>query len=234
MRISSLFGRHNPVRARIEPTKSNVADSWTTSRSRILESLSEPMTGDDYTMGHGVRDDLRSSDAVFGLIGTSASADGTDMRARRTGDGVTSSASDLMKSLYGQYCRALDDPQASLGGDWTTQAMPPGDYGADPTSLTDYAHKPVPSFESIETFLTGAYRMEHAFGPMGIDEARELVATEPVPEILRLFAPAEHAASVRRRASALPPALARREHHALGIDSPLSVPQSAASLSDAS
>jgi hypothetical protein len=236
MRINSLFGRHNPAQARIEPTKSKVADSSATSRSRVLESFGEPMADDEYAMGHGVQEDLRGSDAVFGLIGTSASVsvDDTDTRARRTREGMASDTDDLMKSLYGQYCRALDDPHASLGRDWTTQAMSPGDYGADPTSITDYAHKPASSFESIETFLTGAYKMEHAFGPMGIDEARELVATEPVPEILRLFAPAEYTASMQRRPSALPPALARREHHALGIDSPLSVPHSTTFHNDAS
>lgn len=232
MRISSIFRRHNPAQARSEPTKSKVANSWNPSRPRAMESLFERMADDDYAMGQGAKEDLRGSDAVFGLIGTSASIDAT--QAQYTLDGTASDMDDLMKSLYGQYCRALDDPNGSLGGDWTAQAMPPGGYGADPTSLTDYAHKPASSFESIETFLNGAYKMEHAFGPMGTDEARELVATEPLPEILRLFAPAEYTASVQRRPSALPPALARREHHAPGIDSPLSVPDSTTFHNDAS
>jgi hypothetical protein len=190
------------------------------------------MVSDDYAIGHGVQENLRGSDAVFNLIGTPASID--DSRGRHTRDGIASDVGDLMKSLYGQYWRALDDPHASLAGDWSTQALPSADYGAEPMSLSGYAHTPASSFESIETFLTGAYKMEHAFGPMGTDEAPELVTTEPVREILHLFAPAEYAASVQRRPSALPPTLARREHHALGIDSPLSVSRSTSFHEDAS
>lgn len=231
MRISSPFRRHNPTQVRIEPTRQEEIDSCNSSQSHVRESFRERMTDGEHAMGNAVQEDLSGSDAVFGLIGMSVSVD--DTRTGRT-DGMVSGGDDLMKYLYGQYCRALDDPKASLAGDWAIQAVPPGDYGADSTGLIDYAHKPASSFESIETFLTGAYKMEHAFGPMGTHEAPELVATEPVPEILRLFAPAGYAACVQRRPSALPPALARREHHALGIDSPLSVPHSTTFHDDAS
>ncbi|MET5115300.1 TagK domain-containing protein, partial [Burkholderia pseudomallei] len=47
---------------------------------------------------------------------------------------------------------------------------------------------------------------------------------EPVPEVLRLFAPAEYHAATARRPAGLPPALARREHQSLAIDSPLPAP----------
>jgi hypothetical protein len=236
MRISSLFGLNNPAHVCIEPTKSIEADSGNSGRRVVRESLHEQVVDDAYAMGNGIQEDLRGSGAVFGLIGTAASVsfDDTDPRDRRTHDGMASTVDDLMKSLYGQYCRALDDPQASLAGDWTMPAMSPADRGADPASLIGYAHKPASSFESIETFLTGAYKMEHAFGLMGTGEAPELVAAEPIPEILRLFAPAEYTASVQRRPPSLPPALARREHHALGIDSPLSVPHSTTFHNDAS
>ncbi len=49
---------------------------------------------------------------------------------------------------------------------------------------------------------------------------------EPVPEVLRLFAPNEYLAAASRRPPALPAVLTRREHHSLGIDSPLPAPDS--------
>lgn len=232
MRIGHLFNHHNRAPARIEPRRLNAADSWAPSRPLAGESLGEPIVDDEYAKGPGVQECLHGSGAVFGLIGTPASID--DARASHTPDGIASDADDLLKVLYGQYCRALDDPKASLAGDWIAQATPAGDHGADLTSLIDYAHQPASSFDSIETFLSGAYKMEHAFGPIGTGEAPELTAMEPVPEILRLFAPPEYAASALRRPSALPPELARREHHALGIDSPLSMPHSTSFHSDAS
>jgi hypothetical protein len=232
MRISSLFRRDNSPRARIEPTKLNVANRGTPGRSSVRQSHEGRAVADDDTVAHGVQEDLRGSNAVFGLIGTSALLD--DIQAQRKVDGMAPAAEDLMASLYGQYCRVLDDPKASLAGEWSSRPMPSADDSAERPSPAVYAQTAPSSFESIETFLTGAYRMEHAFGPMGTGEAPELVSMEPVPEILRLFAPAGYEASVLRRPSALPPALARREHHSLGIDSPLSVPQSTTSHSDAS
>jgi hypothetical protein len=79
---------------------------------------------------------------------------------------------------------------------------------------------------SIEALLSGARVLKDVFGPLGEGEMPGLADTEPVPEILRLFAPAEYHAAASRRPTALPPALARREHHALGIDSPLPAPDS--------
>jgi hypothetical protein len=77
--------------------------------------------------------------------------------------------------------------------------------------------------ESIETILSGTRVLEDVFGPLRNGEAPE-PEVEPVPEILRLFAPPEYGAAASRGMPALPPALARREHHSLSIDSPLPVP----------
>lgn len=74
---------------------------------------------------------------------------------------------------------------------------------------------------SIEALLSGARVLKDVFGPLGDGDMAGLADVEPAPEILRIFAPAEYHAAASRRPTALPPALARREHHALGIDSPM-------------
>ncbi|ORC51214.1 hypothetical protein B2G74_00060 [Burkholderia sp. A27] len=144
-------------------------------------------------------------------------------------------AQDLIQTLHEQYCRALDDPQASLAGNWAAQWATPvaGDPSMD--AHEDHPRRQESSGRestdvgSIEALLSGTRVLKDVFGPLvGGDSEGDmsglgwLTDSEPVPEILRLFAPAEYHAAASRRPAALPPALARREHHSLGIDSPMS------------
>lgn len=77
--------------------------------------------------------------------------------------------------------------------------------------------------ESIEALLFGDRTLEDVFERLD-GHTETALDDEPIPEILRLFAPPEFQAAAARRGSALPPALTRREHHALTVDSPLSAP----------
>ena len=84
---------------------------------------------------------------------------------------------------------------------------------------------------SISDLLSDIERLEEAFGPLRHGESLDPVVSEVVPEILQLFAPPEFHTTALHRSTLLPPPLARREHHALAIDSPMVV-RDAAFLAD--
>lgn len=195
--------------------------------------------------GYEVPGDLHGENAVFGLLGTPAAAG--QITAQRTQRGQdlhvacesqAASASgpdqgmtpDVIGALHDQYWRALDDPLASLAGDWSSHAGLADDPHEDAPHALDgprresEAEVAAMSGGSIEALLSGVRTLEECFGPLsaapGSCDSRDW-RVDSVPEILRLFAPPEYHAAASQRSRALPPALARREHHALGIDSPL-------------
>ncbi|RQS18318.1 TagK domain-containing protein [Burkholderia sp. Bp8998] len=137
-------------------------------------------------------------------------------------------ADDLVQTLHAQYWRALTDPHTALSGSWGEQLDPPATSLA---SVTPDSHDVGPTQASpagrgsIEVLLSGERNLEDAFGRLERSFTPEL-EIEPVPEVLRLFAPPEFRAAEARRAPAPPPALTRREHHALSVDSPLFAPVS--------
>ncbi|RQS14771.1 TagK domain-containing protein [Burkholderia sp. Bp9002] len=162
---------------------------------------------------------LRDADAVLDLIGAViASRQADDAIADATTTGGPMPARDLIHLLYEQYCGALENPQASLASGWaaqmTTAHRPLPDLRGD-------AREGVDAADSIAGLLAGARVLDDAFGPLTPGDGPDPAATEPVPEILRLFAPAEFHAAAARRAGSLPPALTRQEHQTLAIDSPL-------------
>ncbi|AJY23700.1 hypothetical protein CH72_3513 [Burkholderia ambifaria AMMD] len=130
---------------------------------------------------------------------------------------------DLVETLHAQYWGALTDPHTALPGSWGEQLDSPETPVA---SVTPDSHdvRPTPAnaaaFGSIEVMLSGKRSLEDAFGHLDTGFTPEL-EIEPVPEVLRLFAPPEFHAAEAHRASALPPTLTRREHHMLSVDSPL-------------
>ncbi|MEA3082894.1 MAG: hypothetical protein QOC89_591 [Paraburkholderia sp.] len=149
--------------------------------------------------------DANHDDTIFALIGTGRMVGTNEPAQLRNGD--------LMASLYDRYCRALDDPQSALEGDWIApSARPTASHQVpDLTSQQQAA--------SVDALLSGAQRVEQAFGKLEGDPCAT-VAVESAPDILRLFAPPEF----RAQSSRLPPALVRREHHATSIDSALLMP----------
>ena len=222
MRINRLIKRNAATSTRIEPvaTGHDVAsgDSPHT-RDRINEW--DPTHA--YDSPGDYKEDLRGSNAVYGLIGTFVpSGDGMSQRDRA---GFAAGVDDLIEALHEQYCRVLDDPHASLADNWAGQATPAGGPSAG-EGYEPSAGAHAPHNGSIEALLSGSRFMEDAFGPLVSGDVTDLAATEPVPEILRLFAPTEYRSTASRRPPPLPPALARREHHSLGIDSPLPAPDS--------
>ncbi len=167
------------------------------------------------------RADLHGSEAIFDLIGSKPTLE--PRAASRTSTRVDSD--DLISSLHRQYCQALDNPLGPVSEvDWES-ATGSGRYthGDSCSPGVSHLHNAVP--DSIEALLSGAQLLDHAFGPLRESDIGNLPESEPVPEILRLFAPPEYLASASRSKATLQPTLARRDHHSLGIDSPLPMPE---------
>ncbi|RKP52324.1 TagK domain-containing protein [Trinickia fusca] len=171
----------------------------------------------------GLHDGTRDDNAVFGLIGTAIAAqafapggEGPTDEGVATVDGSVPARS-LMQALYEQYCRALEDPQASLQSDGAAYAAM--SYRPLPDQR-DERHKDAESTDSINGLLSDARVFGDVFDLLGPDDMPDPAAADPIPEVLRLFAPTEYFATTTRRPSNLPPELARREHLALAIDSP--------------
>jgi hypothetical protein len=217
MLINRLIRRKAVAPTRMEPVATG-RDVPSGDRFRDCERVGNRIALGEYDFPGDYEEDTRGSHAVLGLIGTFvATGDGV---SRLDAGGVASGADDLIETLHAQYCRVLDDPHASLADNWAAQTVPVGDLSAG-ANCEPSAGARAPHIGSIEALLSGSRFMEDVFGPLATSDAPDLAATEPVPEILRLFAPAEYLAAASRRPRALPPALARREHHSLGMDSPL-------------
>jgi hypothetical protein len=177
-------------------------------------------------------DDELKSDPVLGLIGGAADEAALEsMRferetanAEQANTSATANASkELINSLQRQYWRALADPHDVLMGSWawqTNEPAPPAMIEA--AELGWQAPKASSQYESIEALLSGQHTLEDAFGQMtpGHDDLQ----VDAVPEVLRLFAPVEYHATEARRSANLPPALNRREHHVLSVDSAFKAP----------
>jgi len=228
MRTFTLLRRREPIATHSEPT-----GLWHPDGSVGNDRNADAPTGDRFPVetGYVTGEGLRGANAVFDLIGSPAISDDGVVRHEPRSDGAAmSGVHDLIQTLHEQYCRALHDPQASLAGSWAAQWASPVAGGSPiDTHEGHRRHEPAagrPSMDkgSIEALLSGARVLKDVFGPLGEGEMPGLAGladVESVPEILRLFAPAEYHAAASRRPTALPPALARREHHVFGIDSPM-------------
>jgi len=176
-----------------------------------------------------------SNTSILDLIGSHGGSHGVTADAARGQRGTGSQAipfhertDDLVETLHAQYWRALLDPHAALSGSWgeplDSPATPVASVIPDSHDLWSTPTNAAAS-GSLEVMLSGERSLEDAFGQLDTAFTSGL-AIEPAPEVLRLFAPPEFHAAEARRAPALPPALTRREHHALSVDSPLAAPVS--------
>jgi hypothetical protein len=238
MRIFRLFRRYQPVVTYSEPPRLMQPDALGLHNRDLTTGTDDELLVE---AAYAAGEDMRGENAVFGLIDTAASGQAMTQHARGTpGEPDVGEASDatrdrdvnrdVIKALHDQYWRALDDPQASLAGTWAMQTgMERGSGRGEPGSTAegtdDPASAPSTDDRSIEALLSGARHLEDVFGPLRKGDVPE-AEVESIPEILRLFAPAEYLAAVSRRPPALPAALTRREHQTPGIDSPLRAPDS--------
>lgn len=219
MRTFKLFRRHEPDMKYAAVPRHAVAlpPAARDEGAPLLERLStrSPEAGLD--------DDTHGDNAVFGLIGSAIAAQAFALGRDEPAEGGVATvdgslpALNLMHSLYEQYCRALEDPQAPLQSDGAAYAAM--SYRAS-LDQRDERHRETDGSDSINGLLSDARVLGDVFDLLGPDDMLDPAATDPIPEVLRLFAPAEYLATAARRPGNLPPELARREHLALAIDSP--------------
>jgi hypothetical protein len=218
MWINRLIRRDAMAPTRIEPGAAETECGLREDMRLAREAVDDPLRACEDDAEDRIDEDLRGSNAIFGLIGGALASENGESRRER--DEAGNGADDLIETLHEQYRRVLVDPQASLTEGWG--APPAFSAGLYPASHYESSvGAQAPHSGSIEALLSGARFMEDVFGPLAAAHEADLAVPEPVPEILGLFAPQEYLAAAARRARALPPALARREHHTLGLDSPL-------------
>jgi len=178
----------------------------------VAAALAVP--ADDSSAPSGA-DDLLGRLGIGGMERVARHSDSSS----RPSIGTPDSTDVLIDTLHAQYWRALADPHASVAVEWA-----PAAGAAEPaTRATAPDSQDCPDasrdHDSIEALLFGDRRLEDVFEQLD-EHAAPLPDADPVPEILHLFAPSDF-----RAAAALHlPALTRREHHALTMDSPLSAP----------
>ncbi|WP_310642539.1 TagK domain-containing protein [Burkholderia cenocepacia] len=154
----------------------------------------------------------------LGIGGTERVARHSDPSSHASID--TSDTTDLLiDTLHALYWRALADPHTAATAEWGSIAA-----AAEPATRTTAldsleCQDASRDHDSIETLLFGGRTLEDVFERLD-EHTGPLPDDEPVPEILLLFAPPDFRATAAQH----PPALTRREHHALTIDSPLSAP----------
>jgi hypothetical protein len=172
-------------------------------------------------------EDLRGENAVLGLIGSGMPASERVTSHERGAAAHASEAHDIIGALHDQYCKVLDDPYALLANHWAADRMAADEITADTSAGR---HDPLASINaqtgSIDELLSGERALRDVFGPLNEGQTPESAQLEPVPDVLRLFAPAGYLAAAARRSPSPAPSLARREHHSLAIDSPLFAPAS--------
>ncbi|MBN3779977.1 TagK domain-containing protein [Burkholderia sp. Ac-20345] len=172
--------------------------------------------------------DLAANDDVLDRLGIGV-MDSAAAHARASSHSQTAntdSPDGLVDALHAQYWRALTDPHATVTAEWAPLVDEPAAHGAAPDSPDAlHAYGDHERAGSIEALLFGDHTLADVFERLD-GHTETALDVEPVPEILRLFAPPEFQAAAARRGPALPPALTRREHHALTVDSPLSAPSS--------
>lgn len=213
------------VSPRIEAGRTQTERKLPGDRRLARQSADDHLRAPEYDSESGNGEAIRGSSAISGLIGAALAADTGE--SRRDLSEASSGIDDLIETLHEQYRRVLCDHHASLSGGWEGQsALSAGMHPASHYEAQSGAR--TPHIASIEALVSGARFMEDAFGPLAADLEADFGAAEAAPEILGLFAPEACLAVAARRARVLPPALARRDHHALGLDSPLPAPRSMA------
>lgn len=209
MRLSRLFRNTVPDEPRIEPqdqrSPAREGDRKDAASTRIREGASsEPAAYED--------------NLVLDLLAGTAEASSARF-VFKIGDDTAGTATDaLLGSLYEQYCQALDAPLAPRSDVWVPA---PGGEDVSWGEQHQGGSGGDDIISPIAAVLGDIHSLEQAFGPINSGAHHAVAATDEVPEVLRLFAPAEYHAALSRRPGRILPSLVRREHHTLSIDSPV-------------
>lgn len=209
MLFESLFRRRFSTRECVEPTLSAVPPP----------SLDRAESG-GYAWTNEMQADVDTG--AFVPVRKDAHLNAARHTARaRSAPSASLDADALIAALHTGYYEALHSADGQAGNAWEAAvAVSDSGHQEDASSDCGSAGEGLDT-ESISAFLGEAQRVEDAFGPLDASLASGGVdlSIPPTPEILRLFAPAGHSADHASHARTPPPALARREHHALALDS---------------
>jgi len=160
-----------------------------------------------------------SSEAIFEFLGSSTNAAYDTSAYERPGASTHTDRDDLLATLNEQYYQALESPHFLPNSEWVGSSAT-GIAGSGKEAMGERARANDDS-SSIHSLLSDIDVLEEAFDALHEGGVTDLTGHDAVPEILRLFAPAEYHASAARRVGMAPPHVARRDHHTLAIDSPL-------------
>src|ERR1700730_17858239 len=127
--LTMRLWRSDPGPTHVEPMAPGHDEEQGADQADVCETLDAQATAHNYDFP----EDLRGENAVFGLIGTPVAAGLAQARHTRDTQSLQGACDppaargperddDLIKTLQAQYWRALDDPQASLAGEWTAPA----------------------------------------------------------------------------------------------------------------
>jgi hypothetical protein len=168
----------------------------------------------DLLNGSGQQTLRESGSPVFDLLGRSGKFAGQNpVETFESGNADVDGAS-FMNTLHERYCDALLSPLEAPRDGWVGSTTVQSETGSGADVWEGGPDTP------IAAFLGDINTMEQAFGAFRDVESPHL--REDIPEVLSLFAPPEQQALASLRDThALPPELARREHHMLSLDSPM-------------
>jgi len=229
MRFPTIFKRTGPVHEREEPTGARRSVT-----AEPVDGMPEDIfCGDTATRSSASENVFSLLDGRASLKGLSSPEASSQESSSMSGARVDPDA--LIVALHAHYCEALESSDGlSIGlGDRVSAS---GTNNDQPAALLAPEFESSRSAGTISDLFSGPQRLEEAIGPLSSDPMlADLIfdgvdlSIESAPEILQLFAPPEYHANAALRRGAVPPTLARREHHTLAIDSPLPEFHSAAS-----
>jgi hypothetical protein len=213
MRISSIFGQQNKMQTREEPVVTRVLTQ--AGPMENPQASEDAWSFESFECGNSIPEAASpyACQSVFDLLGEDR------LGFPNTMTGVD--PDDLITVFQRRYFEVLMSPHGTDFG---------FDHGLPMSNDAGASHADVqPGADGngdlqISGLLSGPQRLEDAIGRLesGTNFPDEFGMSVPaVPEILQLFAPPEYQVGAAARRHTVPPLLARREHHALAIDSPL-------------
>ncbi|MFM0738156.1 TagK domain-containing protein [Paraburkholderia xenovorans] len=162
---------------------------------------------------------FHACNAIFELLDSSVKAAHCASVDKEADASARIEHDDLLAALSDQYYQALESPHFLPEAEWVGS---PSRVARETGSCESAGHRSgSDGSASIHALLSDIELLEEAFGPLRQERAADLVEHDAAPEILKLFAPPAYRVSAGRHRGAVPPFVARRDHHTLAIDSPL-------------
>ncbi|MEM5343141.1 TagK domain-containing protein [Paraburkholderia azotifigens] len=193
-----------------------------------LESAGSPQSARTTTAGQfadgnpdtgaDLRNDTHAHDGtIFDLLGSRLDGGRESLHEQNLSRSAPADSDHLLDDLYVRYCKALDWQEPLMPGTWVPSSRSVSVDRMIDTPREEEGHT---TGAAISGLFPDIESVDEAFGPLVANAMTRDEDCDRAPEILRLFAPPEYLVKGRVR-TVFPPALTRREHHTLSIDSPV-------------